>query len=93
MQPRFYLSDLLRLDVSEHREPIVQQGGALPPESEWDVSLYGSDGNGGFALVGKQEIVKRRVAVELLPKGLREPYPGTFGAPRLPAAKKKATSA
>jgi hypothetical protein len=88
LQPRFRLSEILGLEVSEHPEPIVQEGGPLPPESEWDVSLYGSDGKGGYALIGKQRIEKRRVPRELLPKGLREPYPGVFGAPRLSARKK-----
>jgi hypothetical protein len=90
LQPRFRLSEILGLELSGHPEPVVQEGGPLPPETEWDESSYGSDGNGGFALVGKQKIVKRRVPRELLPKGLREPYPGTFGAPRLPKAKTRA---
>jgi hypothetical protein len=38
--------------------------------------------------MGEKKIVKRRVPVDLLPQGLREPYPGVFGAPRLPKPKK-----
>jgi hypothetical protein len=43
-----WLHELSELRVSEHPPPAVQEGGEPPPETEWDVSRYGSDGNGGY---------------------------------------------
>jgi hypothetical protein len=92
---RHWLHEIQTLEVSEHPLPAIPAPGEPPPETEWDVSLYGATGS-GFELVGEKKIVKRRVAVGTLPKGLREPYPGSRGAPHLPAkvaAKKKAPRA
>jgi hypothetical protein len=81
---KHWLDDVVSLEVEGQPVPIVQTPGEPPAETEWDESLYGADGQGGFARVGPLKIVKHRVPPELLPKGLRQPYPATPGAPRLP---------
>lgn len=82
---RHWLSDLLSIEVSEHPVPMVQTFGEPPAEVEFDESIYAADGQ----RVGKQKLVKRRVPPALLPKGLREPFPGSPRAPRLPKKTKR----
>jgi hypothetical protein len=90
---KHWLDDVVSLEVEGQPVPVVQNAGEAPPESEWDVSIYGSDGKGGFARVGPLKTVKRAVPTALLPKGLREPYPGVAGAPRLPKRSPKPKAA
>jgi hypothetical protein len=85
----FELDQLLALEVSGHPRPPAQAPPEPLPEFQFDESLYSASGE----RIGPLRLVRRPLAPGLAPKGLREPYPGSAGAPRLPAEPKKKAKA
>jgi hypothetical protein len=87
-QPTAFTLDQLRaLEVSGHPQPAVYEPPPPNIEAAFDVSSYAADGS----RVGDQRIARHTVTPAQAEewRGLRQPWPGVPGAPRLPAKPKK----